>query len=249
MSKKKRKKKPAKKPPKKSAPEPQRKAKRVPIKGERGQPTKTQVTFDDAHLVGLRYAAAKDYACTFKDVSVAELCQRPMYAGISQRTMERWCTEDGWVEHRRAFREEYRKGIEKAIGTQLVQTRLEYMKRGEEALDRLFNKLVPKDEQDMMEPTSLESLVNATRQFWDKVIEEKEKLADAIMPEPIAVQQSENYVPAVRPQLSQSEARAAALTIVRMRRDQIRAALKAEEAATKGEEPEKPHMRVIDGEK
>ena len=231
MSKKKRKKKPAKKPPKKSAPEPQRKAKRVPIKGERGQPTKTQVTFDDAHLVGLRYAAAKDYACTFKDVSVAELCQRPMYAGISQRTMERWCTEDGWVEHRRAFREEYRKGIEKAIGTQLVQTRLEYMKRGEEALDRLFNKLVPKDEQDLMDPTSLESL------------------ADAIMPEPIAVQQSENYVPAVRPQLSQSEARAAALTIVRMRRDQIRAALKAEEAATKGEEPEKPHMRVIDGEK
>jgi hypothetical protein len=198
--------------------------------------------------MGLRYAAAKDYACSFRDISIVELCKRPMYAGITVQRMQRWCRKDGWVEHRRTFREEYRKAMEKAIGNQLVQTRLELMKRGEKGLDMLFGKLIPDDPEKQLEPSSLESLANATRQFWDKVIEEKEALADAIMPEPIAVQQTDQALPAVRPQLSQAESRAAALTVVRMRREEIRAAARAEEEKER-EGEEKPHMRVIDGEK
>lgn len=212
-----------------------------------GRKPKTEIVHDDASVLGLRYAAGKDYACTFRDISVAELAQRPMYAGLDVRRMQYWCQQDGWVEHRRLFREDYRKAMEKAIGTQLVQTRLEYMKRGERGLNMLFGKLVPEDEDAVpLEPTSLEGLANATRQFWDQVIKEKEKLADAIMPEPI-VQEGERTLPSVRPQLSQAEARAAALTIVRMRREQVRAALKSEEEQVV--EAEKPHMRVIDGEK
>jgi hypothetical protein len=173
-----------------------------------------------------------------------------MYAGITVQRMQRWCRKDGWVEHRRTFREEYRKAMEKAIGNQLVQTRLKLMKRGEKGLDMLFGKLIPEDPEQALEPSSLESLANATRQFWSKVIEEKEALADAIMPEPIAVQQIDQALPApaVKPQLSQAESRAAALTVVRMRREEIRAAARAEEKKDR-EGEEKPHMRVIDGEK
>lgn len=248
MSDQKRKKKPAKRPPPEVEMPPPRKAVRVPMKRASKQP-KTQIVPDDTDtsLHGLRYAAGKDYVCTFKNVSLQELCQRPMYRGIPERTMGYWCKADGWVERRRAFREEYRKALDKAIVSQLVQTRHHYMKKGEKTLEMLFDKLIPENEEFQLEPTSLEALANATRQWWDKLIEEKEKLADAIMPEPIVAQQ-EGTTSVVRPQLSQAEARAAALTVVRMRRDEIRASLKAQEAEQPAEE-KKPHMRVIDGEK
>ena len=256
MTKKKRKKKPAKRPPK-PAPEPRKakrvpigkKAKRTPIKDPGGRPTKTQVLVPEDSFMDLRYAASKDYAYTFRDISIAELCRHPRYAHISPRTMERWCAEDGWVEMRRAFRDEYRKEMEKAIGTQIVQARLAYTKLGDELLDDSFKRLLTKDKKKLLEVKSREGLMRATVMLWDRTIAEKEKLADAIMPEPIAHQQSEHYTPAVQPQLTKEEAREAALTIVRMRREQIRARIKQEMAAEQGEEPEKPHMRVIDGEK
>lgn len=215
----------------------------------KAKPPKTEIVPDDTDTsrYGLRYAAGKDYICTFTNVSIEELLERPMYRGIPQSTMGYWCKADGWVERRREFREQYRKAMDKAIVSQLVQTRYHYMKKGEKALEMLFGKLIPQEEDFQLEPTSLEALANATRQWWDKVIEEKEKLADAIMPEPIAAQQGDS-APTVRPQLSQAEARAAALTVVRMRRDEIRASLKAQEAEQPAEE-KKPHMRVIDGEK
>lgn len=227
-------KKPAKVPPKTAPKKTREKAKRVPIEHKvlemwnnktQGRNACTRIVPDDQTLAGLRYAAGKDYACTFENVTVQELCERPMYQGIDVKKMQNWCTVDGWVEHRREFREQYRRAMQKAIGNQLVQTRLALMKRGEKGLDRLFKKLVPEDEAEMLEPSSLEALANATRQFWNQVIQEKEALADAIMPASIAVQDSGAALPMVRPELSQSEARAAALTIVRMRREEQRAAL------------------------
>lgn len=248
-------KKPAKAPPKAAPEKTRRKAKRVPIEHKvlemwntghpQGRKAHTTIVPDDQTLAGLRYAAGKDYACTFENVTVQELCERPMYRGIGVKTMANWCTVDGWVEHRREFREQYRKAMQRAIGSQLVQTRLELMKRGEKGLDRLFKKLVPEDEDEMLEPSSLESLANATRQFWNQVIQEKQALADAIMPAPI-VQESGEALPMVKPQLSQSEARAAALTIVRMRREQLRAAM------GKDEQPKEAQAKeglVIDGER
>lgn len=247
----KRKRQPVKGPPK---PEPQqeapkRKARRTPITHNSGVPLRTQIVHDDSSVLGLRYAAGRDYVCTFRDVSVAELAQRPMYRGINVRRMQHWCGIDNWVEKRREWREEYRKAMERAIGTQLIQTRREYMKRAEGVLDMLMGKLLPEEEGAvMLEPSSLESLANATRQWWRELIEEKKELADAILPEPIAVQAADT-TSIVKPELSQEETRAAAAVIVRMRRERMRAALEANQAKKEGEEEQKPHMRVIDGEK
>lgn len=248
----KRKRQPIKGPPKPEPQEvaPRRKARRTPITHTSGVPIRTQIVHDDSSIMGLRYAAGKDYVCTFKDISVTELAQRPMYRAINVRRMQNWCAVDNWVERRRAWREEYRKAMERAIGTQLIQTRREYMKRAEDVLNMLFGKLLPEGEEGavMLEPTSLESLTSATRQWWRELIEEKKELADAILPEPIAAQGADT-TSIVKPELSQDETRAAALTIVRMRRDRMRAAVEAERAKEEGEEEQKPHMRVIDGEK
>lgn len=248
MAQKKRKRRPLKAPPKvKIEPVAPRKAKRTPITTGSDQRVRTSISFDDGSVLGLRYAAGKDYICTFRDISVAELSEWPMYRRISIRNMENWCNADKWVERRRAWREEYRQAMEKAIGTELVRTRLKYMKRGEKVLGMLFDQLMPEgDDPELLQPTSLESMANATRQFWAKVVEEKEKLADAIMPEAVAMQ-PDKALPALKPQLSQEEARAAALTIVRMRREQIRAAM-ADDEKKEGAD-QKPHMRVIEGEK
>lgn len=252
MSKKKRKKK-AKKPPEPTdLAFPVRKAFRVPIKPKVGRPVSVDIEGDDATLLGLRYAAGRDYACTFRNLSIEELAKRPMYVegGVNVKTMQYWCRVDGWVAHRRAFQEEYRSAIERALASQIVMTRKEYLDKGKQGLDLLFAKFLPEDPELQLEPTSLEALANATRQFWDKYIDEAEKLADTIVPESVAAQQqTETALPTVKPQLSQAEAKAAALTVVRMRREEQRAALRAKEAQEGTGEEEAPHMRVIQGEK
>jgi hypothetical protein len=242
---KKRKKKPAKKPP----PKP-RKAKRTPVQRKDGRPTKASIEFEEGSksYAALRYSAGRYYATDADNMcSLLELSKLPMYSMVSLSALTRWCADDGWVERRRQFIENLNKKYESKLGTALVQARLNQLKKTEDVIDRVFKTLVTKAKDQVLEANSLEGAANAYARLCVVLDDQREKLADAVMPEPIAVQQ-QAQLPAVRPRLSMEESRAAALTIVRMRREETRAALRAEEAE-KSEEEEKPHMRVIEGEK
>lgn len=246
MTKKKRKKKPAKTPPPK-------KAKRTPVKRKNaGQPPKTTVEYDaDPNSYPyLRMMAGKDYATDMSQRSIAELQRTPLYEIVPLDTMQRWSAQDGWVEKRRVFFDGVRKKAEEKLGTALAQSELEQLKKDQQILDDAFNRLVTKAKAKVLEANSWEGAVRAYVALAQMVTERRIRVADLVIPEPAASLQSQDHMlPVVRPRLSQEEAAAAALTIVRMRRDEMRAAMRSEEEAESGVEEKKPHMRLIEGKK
>ena len=247
---KKRKKKPAKRPPSK-----QRKAKRTPVQKKKkknppGRPTKASMEFEEGSrsYAAIRYSAGRYYVTDAdKMCSLDDMARMPMFSMVSRSTLAHWSAEDGWVERRRQFIDNLNKKYASKLGTALVQARLSALKKTEAVAERLFDALISKAKHQILEANSLEGAANAYARLCVVLDDQREKLADAVMPEPIAVQQTENMLPTVRPRLSLEESRAAALTIVRMRREEMRAAMRQSDAEKQGEEG--PPMRVIEGEK
>lgn len=246
MAKKKRKKKAAKTPP-------PRKAKRTAmVMPSPGRPSKTVIEAemneeDKLSFRRLRQMAGQDYATDIEEQkSVSELHRLHPYNTVSLVTMQQWSARDGWVEKRRNFFEMVRKRAEAKLGTALVQARFKQLNDLSSVKDVLLKKVITKAKKDALEAKSLEGVATAYLKTEMAIDMQREKLADAVIPEP-AANLEESALPVVRPRLSQEEAAAAALTIVRMRREQMRAAMRPAEEGD--EEEKKPHMRLIEGEK
>jgi len=243
---KKRKKKAAKAPP-------PRKAVRTPMQvppGGPGRPPKSSIEYegDPTSYPYLRALAGEKYITDMDQGSIADWQRTPLFQIIPLETMQRWSAQDGWVEKRRVFFDSIRKRAEAKLGTVLAQARFEQLKESRKVKDVAFNLIVKKGKKAVLEAKSMEGMINAYTKLIQVIDEQSEKLADMVLPEPAAsLEGSDTMLPVVRPRLSQEEAAAAALTIVRMRREEMRAAMRSEEAEKKGEVA--PHMRVIDGEK
>ena len=72
---------------------------------------------------GLAYMS--DPGCS----SIEKLSQDPRFNSVSKRTLERWASEDGWVERKQAFLVKWTKAAREKIGSQIMQSRIAEMEQ------------------------------------------------------------------------------------------------------------------------
>ena len=72
---------------------------------------------------GLAYMS--DPGCS----SIEKLSQDPRFTSVSKRTLERWASEDGWVERKQAFLAKWTKAAREKIGSQIMQSRIAEMEQ------------------------------------------------------------------------------------------------------------------------
>lgn len=242
------KKKPAKVPP---PPLRRPKAKRTPIPTmhpvdvTRNKLIKTTIEPDTESYGYLRYAAACDYESSIDGISLAQLHKNPMYAKVPDSTFTYWSVNDHWVDRRKAFIAKLQARAAEKVGNALIQERLRQLKKSQSLLENSYD-LLDKKGKARVKPHTREGLINATVKLQTMVDEQQVKLSELILPEPMSLK-SGSSSPAIQPQLSQAEAKAAAMVIVKMRRDEMRVAL--QKKAEKSGESDPPHMRVIKGDK
>jgi len=252
VTKKRKKKKPAKAPP-----PPQRKAKRTPMTAKAlreviatkpGRPLQTSVEEEPASWPYLRYAAGRHYATDFENMcSVEDMTKIPMFSVVPEATLRYWCARDGWVERRKDFLESVRKKEEHVVGTALVQARIHQLAKTQDIMDKAYD-LVMVRARKKLAAHSMEGVMNAYARLCQLSDDQREKLATSLFPDAAEGQpQTQPLSTSMKPRLSVEEQRAAALVIVRMRREEIRAALRAEEDEKSGTET--PHIRVVEGER
>ena len=72
---------------------------------------------------GLAYMS--DPACS----SIEKLSKDPRFDSVSKRTLERWATEDGWVERKQKFLAKWTEEAKKKLGSQLMEARIAEMEQ------------------------------------------------------------------------------------------------------------------------
>ena len=72
---------------------------------------------------GLAYMS--DPGCS----SIEKLSQDPRFNSVSKRTLERWASEDGWVERKQAFLVKWTAAAREKIGSQIMQSRIAEMEQ------------------------------------------------------------------------------------------------------------------------
>lgn len=93
----------------------------------------------------LRYAAGLHYTTDLNGITLAQLCEHPMFKTVSLKTMERWSVKDGWGDRRREVMERWRVQIEARVGNKLIQTKIALVEQMEKIQNHLFKRLVPLD--------------------------------------------------------------------------------------------------------
>ncbi len=200
-------------------------------------------------LKSLRESAGYYYAVY--DVSVRQMSKNPTYKAIPYDTLEVWCTNDGWRELRASYRQEIRQKVQALITTEIAQKRVEQLQAMQADYDLLGEILQEKN----LKPRSLEGVVNARTRLAGQMDEMRQGLLEQHMP---AMVQSLGATPTddsplrpdMKPRLSDEEARAAATTIIRMRREGLRKSLRQAETKRKKKPPpkRKPPAQVIEAE-
>lgn len=182
------------------------------------------VSKSSRHQDALRAQARVEYATDSDQCSLVVLNSRPAYAHLHRRTLEVWCVEDKWVEERERFIRTWQTKIEGRMANALVRIKLNHM----EELENIGNVMIGKLKADMLQANSWEGAVTALLKLMDKMDDFREEITTHLAPQiiqatPSGGQSSSPGVPAVaRPVLTNDEARAAALTVVRMRRENMR---------------------------
>lgn len=243
-------------------PPPTVRPKRVPMRGTLevqdalktvGRPSKTkvQVPEEAPTATWLRVVACNAYKTDPEGRSVMWHYENDdRFHVVSVDTFRRWAAVDGWTEQRRRFRERFHKVAEDKILSALVRARLGELQKQEQLLDTTLQKLLPEEAANALECKSYEGVLNAYTRLAKDTDEMREKLADVMMPGVLAAPVTEGSPrpkPMLQPHLDEDEKRAAASVILKLRREKHRAALRAEEAEARGEEP--APLRVIEGDK
>lgn len=172
----------------------------------------------------LRLVARAFYCFEHPDISLAQMNKVWPFNNVSLKTLQNWSSQDRWQERRREAEEIWTARVRAEIGDRIVQDRLDQLSRLERVTERLFERL-----EAGIEPKSLEGLIHAwvrTCRFLDEL---REKILDAL-PEN-AARPDNTKVPPMDVRLTPDEASAAALTIVRMRREAMRAEARSEGAS------------------
>lgn len=98
-----------------------------------------------------------EYVYHPRGISFNQLANNPDLGNINQMTVNMWAKKDRWVERRRKFIELVRRRVERDIASQIVQRRVETLKR----LEKMHHDLTEKIEKEML-TVPLKSLEGAT---------------------------------------------------------------------------------------
>lgn len=203
-----------------------------PPKNKRKPATATAVEITVNGTVGgpfLRQLAEAVFATDQAGLTLDQLHQRPEFRDVPLATIYRWSADDKWQEKRRVFIEGWKQQIQRRIGDQLVQTRLSEMGRMQKVYDIGMKKL----EDGLAQANSWEGVAAVLIRIADLIDKWRESVAMHVGAVPQAMGHSHHAidpsaplsVPAIRPRLSEDEAKEAAKMIMRKRREQMRAAL------------------------
>jgi hypothetical protein len=186
----------------------------------------------------LRYAAGLHYTTDLRGSTLAAMAKHPVYGAVSLRTLEKWCRKDGWVERRRQNLEAWREQIARGIGNELTRVRTEQLKR----LQAISDQAIAKLENNLVDAKSWEGVAGVLVKLAELMDDWRDKIRGDVVPD-----LSRGFDPPAqaRPQLSDEEARAAAMVIIHKRREQMR--LEAARQKEPDEGRNKPELQVIEG--
>jgi hypothetical protein len=186
----------------------------------------------------LRYAAGLFYTTDLRGTTVPEMAKHPVYGAASLRTLEKWCAKDRWIERRKQNLEAWREQIARGIGNELARVRTEQLVR----LQAVFELALAKLENDLVDAKSWEGVAGALVKLAEVMDTWRDKIRGDVIP---GIARSLDPPAQARPQLTDEEARAAAMVIIHKRREQMRL-----EAARQNEldrQGKKPGLHVVDG--
>lgn len=137
-------------PPKKKAPPKKKvaakkkkaKAKKKPPSGPEGE-TKAEKKDRLAKHSYLRHFAQMYYVTDLSGCTIEDVCNHPMMESIPVGTIKDWAHKDRWAEKRKGTLDRWREQIESKIGDELVQSRIQSIKKLGAIRDHLFKKLTP----------------------------------------------------------------------------------------------------------
>lgn len=169
---------------------------------------------------GLAYMS--DPACS----SIDKLSKDPRFSSVSKRTLERWASEDGWVERKQSFIAKWTEEAKKKLGSQLMEARITEMEQllemREIGMDFVRDPTV--------RPKSWEGAVRGVLETNTRIENLTKELSNDLMPPG----SSSNVI--VEVDMSEGELDAAAQAILEQRRQKrLTAAQEAHENTSKGE--------------
>jgi len=231
--------------------DPTKRKKRTPVK----IPSKVAVVIpqltveDPKEHAYCRMLMAEKYIHDPRSYSVREIRELPEFSHIDPRTAEYWCVHDKWVERRKAYQEELRNRITKALLTEMTQERMDYLRKLVSLRVAFDNVGMIENDKGTVEfklqPKSLEAWVTAKvklDQHISKVQttvagELPQLTAEAVLP----VERASNLPSSLKPRLTEEESLDLALRLRDKRMHEDEASVvrwKASQAALTEGEPQ-----------
>lgn len=164
----------------------------------------------------LRLDAGLVYMTHPTGTTIEELHKDPRFAVVTARTLERWSSDDKWVERRTEFLQAWAEQAKAKLGTELTKARLQEMSDLQEVRLIAMDKI--RDE--MTAPKSLEGMIKALVEVGKREESVAVGVANEMMPGNVRMGIAAG---AVEHKLEEDERRALTKTILRMRRNQVRA--------------------------
>ena len=195
---------------------------RKPIKKKRKPPKNTvatvKITTGREREIGqnawLRRLAGLKYITSQKPMSLKQLYEDPEFRyKVTYQSLQNWCQEDRWIEQRKQYYDNITEAIKQQISSRQIKSRVEQLKALDEIATRMHEKIVT----DAADPGTYEGMVGAylkaeilRENIRDKIL--KEVIPDSLL----GGLGSEDGK--IVPQLTEEEAREAALAIIKKRR-------------------------------
>ena len=165
----------------------------------------------------LRRLGETQYVTNREGLTILEMSKDPLYKDLSQATLNRWSIEDRWVEKRQKFYEGISQKIQLRIGQGMMREQLLALKE----LQGLGAEILAKLKDKQVRVGSYEGLVTAYLKLLDYEAELQKKVSKEVVLEGNGGVRTDTVQ--VSAALSETEARVAVDTILRHRREQIRA--------------------------
>lgn len=164
----------------------------------------------------VRREAAILFCTDPEGLTVADLHEDPRFRHIPLKTLQQWCTADGWVERRQSIFDNWRRQVEDRLGSEMAKGRIQEIRE----LHKIRRMALQKLEGPDVQVKSWEGVVRSLLEVNERL----EQLATSVSKELLPGQPhgAIGGQGAMRSDLSIDEVRAATKEILRLRRESIR---------------------------
>lgn len=176
----------------------------------------------------LKQLAELHYVTFQGKVSLSEMSRMSPFNRVTERTLFNWSSKDEWVRKRSEYQQQLFDAVRRKIGTQHVQATVSTLDQLGQITQEAYQKLIPMELESedgskmtvTLDPKTWSSVATVYERLVARLHEIRKDIHDHVVP---AVTPNEGG-PAeqvVKPRLTEEEARAAAMLLVKMRRNDI----------------------------